>query len=334
MKYNISAYRVLFILRLMTQDRDWTLLDIGHCLMSNHLIPSTSSYETLVKYIHTLRRIGCDIPSTRMQKTRVGHKGYRLLKNPFTATLHANELTTARDLLSFLATQPDKTLHNDYECLLEKITSAIQALPQEGDLLKEDLLLECEQERERVAYYQKLCTDAQMLRINYKPTGSSELIVVEVQPHGVVQEQAGACLLVMKPHQVQQFKLRLDEIERIEQLHQKIDRRFRELYVTFRLSGRLARTYRLYPGETVVSQPSEEPPMVLTVRAQVTDYQATIHRLIRYGEHCEVLSPDYVRKSMQAKINAMLEEFAWEASFPEEAPARATETTKTLVATP
>ncbi|MEB3246031.1 MAG: hypothetical protein VKJ06_08625 [Vampirovibrionales bacterium] len=128
----------------------------------------------------------------------------------------------------------------------------------------------------------------------------------ETAPPETLPENANAA-------DTQLLALDLEGIIWHKQLPYKVRRPAQAKTILFRLSGRLAQTYRLYPNESRVKLPVQDyaganvapQPPSLTVRVITFDQEALLCRLLRYGSSCEVLSPGPARQWMQARIQQL-----------------------------
>lgn len=298
--YNISAYRVLYILLLLVRYRSLTLSELNAYLLENPLIGRAYNSETITKYINTLRRVGCDIPRANSRH----HFRYKLLQNPFPLPVDEEELCAAHRLLEILASHPDEELHVNYYNILRKVAWSV------GDAQKAQLLFdtvtpladgEVQRHRELLSQYRALCKDGQALEVTYRVQGD-EVVSLSLEPNRVVQEGARLYLVGLDRKNYQKIKLNLESIQSVRQLPFKVQSRLRVVSVVFELTGRLAKTYRLYPEEALLVESPER----IRIKARTEDYQSLLNRLLRYGSYCEVISPTYVRHEMAAKVEAML----------------------------
>ena len=95
----------------------------------------------------------------------------------------------------------------------------------------------------------------------------------------------------------------LASILRMNPLPMRSRGRGQRMTLTFKLSGRLAKNYRLYPNETDVT--TSEAYQERLIQARVDDTEALFTRLMKYGRHCEVISPQWARDTMRQKIKRL-----------------------------
>jgi len=301
---NISAYRVLYILLLLVQHQSMRMTTLNKHLYENPLIQRTYNSETITKYINTLRKVGCHIPRS---SSRYGYH-YVLQENPFPLRADDDEIEVACKLLSLLSGQSDESLHVGYHDFLQKAAWMLDS-DQKQKLLEqiEDILppLSVQQRRTLLKQYKEYCMDALVLDLDYKLDGMQKEHFI-VEPLRVVQEGKQIFLLGSDRINKSQVKLNIENITACRQMHSKIHSASHTTTVTFQLYGRLAKTYRLYPGEEVVFQYGE----TLQIKAKIDDVQGLMSRLLKYNHNCQVISPAPIRQQMHSHIKQLIKVLA------------------------
>lgn len=298
--FNISAYRVLYILLLLVQHRSLSLSLLNQFFMENPLISRAYNSETITKYINTLRKLDCRIPKAG----NANNFSYELLKHPFPLVLTDAEVKAAQQLLYLLASQPDEELHIRYYQFLQTVAWAISDEAQETMLFDiEQLFLSpsLQKKRQLLAFYKKLCREALVLEINYH-RDENDIARFILEPNRVLMDGRGIFLLGVNTLNYQMVKLNLEKIVSCKQLPFKSQNRLKEITVVFELKNRMARTYRLYPGETIVMQSPE----ALQVKIKTDDDSSLIRRLAKYGDQCEIIAPQSMREQMVRLIDSYL----------------------------
>jgi predicted DNA-binding transcriptional regulator YafY len=296
---NISAYRVLFILLMLVRYRSLNALELNRLLYENPVIARVYNSETLTKYINTLREVGCQIPRSSSRNDY----SYELLKTPFPLSLKPEELRVAEKLLKLLAQQPDECLYQDYRDLLEQLSWVVDS---DGLELSHDgegnpVFPALQQRREQMNTYRRYCQEAFLLEIRMNQNGVEKILYLEPQE---VTERDNRIFLVGYDQQThQQISLDVDQIGALRQTPSKNRRLVVRTSVVFALYGRLAASYRLYPGEKITYRSADE----LHVKTQVSDMKSLMSRLMKYGDSCQVLSPESVREAMRRHIEQLLE---------------------------
>lgn len=155
--------------------------------------------------------------------------------------------------------------------------------------------------------WDRLCRERQQLQMDIVPTspGTPSASRVIIEPHRLLTEGIAPALLGYSPSQCASVLIPLLTVERVVQLP-TINRQDVALQrVVFRLSGRLARTCRLYGGEQILGG-SLGVDDHLSVEAWVAHVDGLLDRLMRYGPHCDVLQPATARRRMRARIAEQL----------------------------
>jgi predicted DNA-binding transcriptional regulator YafY len=314
--YSASAYRVLLILLLLMQHRALSLGELNRLLADHEAIGRTFNSETITKYINTLRSVGCNIPYAN----RRNRFCYSLLQNPFPLGLSAEELSVAGKIARLLAEHDDEELFIKYHNLLQRV----------GWLLAEEqkqLLNECldspgpngpdrpsgsgttgifpsDAVQEQARRYKQWCRDGQVLMLDMKlEVGASQPDRLMLEPQQVSREGRSYYLTGVDRLTQQRVKLQLSRISYARQLPSRVHGRSKQVTVVFQVTGRLAKTYRPYPKEEVLSSVDQS---VRVVKARTDDTMSLVRRLLKYGTFCEVLSPAYVREALRQEVERLM----------------------------
>ena len=308
---NISAYRVLFILSLLVRYRSLGAVDLNRFLVENPLIQRIYNAETLTKYINTLREVGCAIPRSSNRNDYC----YELLVSPFPLRLEQDELQVAEKLLGMLFLQPDEALCNDYSDFLAELDWClgrvdrplepvnVMAGPAEDSLEGgKDLAPALQARRHLLKTYRRYCQETFTLQIMCREQSEPAVQERLIEPHDVMIREDRLLLRGLDQRSQQCVSLDLEQIVSVRQLPGKSRRSVSQVSVTFALYGRLAKSYRLHPGEKVIYQSETEQ----RIKARVSDSGDLINRLMKYGASCQVLAPASVRDAMRQRIDNLL----------------------------
>ena len=104
---NISAFRLLYLFRLLSQRRKLSLKELNNLLLEHEWIGKLYTPETIRKYFYTLHRIGADIETHFRSENSL----YKLSKTPFTIDFNDNEQKAVFAVLKILMANP---LKNQY----------------------------------------------------------------------------------------------------------------------------------------------------------------------------------------------------------------------------
>ena len=295
---NISAYRVLFILLMLVRYRCLNAMELNRLLSENPVIGRPYNSETLTKYINTLREVGCVIPRSSSRNDY----SYELCKTPFPLALSRNELSVADKLLKLLSQQSDECLYRDFRDFLEQLSWVADTvdMSQEAEEPELQIFPDLQKRREQMNSYRRYCQEAFLLKIQYQHEGLKDVVYLE--PHEVWEHENRLFLHGYDPQSQKQISLDIDQIEQLRQMPSKNRRMLTRTPVVFALYGRLASSYRLYPNEKVVYRSAEE----LHVKTIVTDTQGLLSRVMKYGDSCQVLSPESFRQTIRGHIQQLL----------------------------
>jgi predicted DNA-binding transcriptional regulator YafY len=298
---NISAYRVLYILLMLVRYRSLNLLELNRHLTENKLIERGYNTETLSKYINTLREVGCRIPRASNRNDYC----YELLKNPFPLIIEPEESRIASKVLEVLAQQPDETLTRDYRNFLEHLSWSVNL----SDWLQEEkrepvLFPELARRKKLLRTYRRYCREAFLLRVFYRdPKAQQQRVEHLLEPQEVTDHGTTLVLRGLNGESFDPISLDIAFIESVIQLPAKNRRPATPITVVFALSGRLAKSYRLYPEEKIIYRSAAE----LHIKTKVMEMDTLTGRLMKYGTACRVLSPDKLKETMRDRIAAMLQ---------------------------
>lgn len=298
---NISAYRVLYILLLLVQHQSLGLHELNKYLYDNPLIQRTYNSETITKYINTLRKVGCKIPRSSSRHDY----SYILKENPFPIQLSEEEMAAAHEMLRVLACQSDEALHMRYHQFLAQVVWMLSKSQKEVLGVHLDgarSSLPVQQRRALMNRYKEYCADALVLEVQYQADAVQQILMV-VEPIRVKQKNGQAYLLGVDRSSRGLVKLNLEKMASVRQLPSKVNQSSKLIQVVFQLYGRLAKTYRLYPGEEVIFSQGE----TLQIKARTDDVKALLNRLLKYNLLCQVISPASARQEMRQRIQELIQ---------------------------
>jgi len=296
---NISAYRVLFILLTLVRYRSLNAMELNRHLSENPVIGRVYNTETLTKYINTLREVGCQIPRSSSRNDY----SYDLRKTPFPLSLQQEELEVAEKLLKLLAHQPDECLYKDYRDFLEQLSWVVasDALEVSDDADGNLVFPALQKRREQMNTYRRYCQEAFQLEIQMSQPGL-ETHTLYIEPQEMIERENHLLLLGFDQQTQQQVSLDVEHISAVKQSPTKNRRLVSRTSVVFALYGRLAAGYRLYPGERLVYRSDRE----VHIKTQVSDLNGLMSRLMKYGDGCQVLSPESFRDAIRQHIERLL----------------------------
>lgn len=291
-KYNLTAYRILFLMKVLLNHGFLTLQEINETLIDRPEIGRLYTQETIKKYLNTLNLSGLMVKAKGraentyyvLEQSPMGYKGSEQCKNALSA------------ILSQLQLRP---LSQNYFELRDVI---LRLLPysQLDEPVKKRLLNQLEQMLvldEEVQRYQQYCRQGQVLNLTV-----GQLKELKVEPLCVEQHRNVLCLKVICLDSGQLLFVPLKQISSVEQLPSAVSRRPIQTQVVFKLTQRVAQNYRPRENETTAWQ---EETLIVTHRTD--DVESLVTRLVRYGDACHIISPDSAQKALQTRIKNHLE---------------------------
>jgi predicted DNA-binding transcriptional regulator YafY len=296
---NISAFRLLYIYFLLCQSEKLSTADLNTHLLNHAAIQRTFTKETLNKYLHTLQLFGCTILRFEEQ----GHTMYRLEDHPFKLECTSEDIMALRSVAGLLVQQPISALYKRF-CHLSQRLCKMQQYQDAETALKPELSLLPEHSQQLLAQidqFQKYCFEAQVLEICYEtPQQVPKMMLVE--PHELINHKKRIYLVGNDPKTNQKVRYELSRIQTHGQLPSRVRSQIVKTTVVFRLSGRAAMNYRPYPGENIVQKED-----LLQVTHEADEVELLLRRLLKYGSHCQVVSPGWVREEMLNMIEHLID---------------------------
>ncbi len=160
-------------------------------------------------------------------------------------------------------------------------------------------------ESEKIKEFERFCDDKQKIKITYvirKNEITLELVPLEVKY--LKQYVYFSCYSTSK---AQIIDIKINDIKKIEQLPNKIiSDKLLLSPALFKLKDRLAKTYKLKNDENIFQV---LPDGSIIVSNSSEDRYILLHRLLRYGTLCEVISPKALREDMHALITKTLNNY-------------------------
>lgn len=296
---NISAFRLLYLYKLLSQKTFGSYADLNRALTEHPLIARSVSQETLTKYLNTLRMLGCQIE----KRDYDGKPLFHLETHPCKMHVSEEERLALFNAISHLMQQPLLTRVKQWVYLLQKICDIpdwenfVEGLFQQTEfhhgLLPEEL--------QRLECFEKYCQEGQLLEIRYIDN-NQDLLTRHIEPKEVILSKRRLFLMGYDPKFSTKMRFELDKIQSHRQLPNRIRSQVVKSTITFKLYDKMAKQYIPYPGETLLDKGE-----FLLVKHVTDELQPLLQRLLKYGPLCEVISPPNARKEMSQLITQLLE---------------------------
>lgn len=291
-----TSIRVLQTLKFLTQKSARVSDIIRHF---EEIDPNSRIYtnEVILKYINTLKVFGFRIIKEKDK--------YTLLNTPNKFNFDKKDLTALLLLENILQTFPEDNIKSEVKSFIQNLEknfsddtrlTAHEVKKPEFSKIK----VNYDKYKKQVKEYEKYCQDKQRLKIFYKYKNSEISTVVE--PDEIKYSGSSIFLRVYNPVSAQIHDINFDDILKIEQLPVKSNCKNMFSSVSFKLKGRLAKSYKLHEGERLLNTEDS----AIIVLNQKEDRTLLLNRLMRYGENCELISPKDLRKEIKNKIKTAI----------------------------
>ncbi|MEM0952347.1 MAG: WYL domain-containing protein [Cyanobacteria bacterium P01_H01_bin.74] len=292
-----SALRIMLVLKWLVKYKQLDEETLRGLLIEYTYLNRSCTPETFSKYINTLTTLGCDISKKSQGK---GKKIYYILKKtPFPISLSLGEQILNEKIMAVLSAQGQTLLLNQYFDFLEKLWWHTDKEIKPNTRLTEVLFEKASaKHKKNLQTFNQFCKDAFILELQYREEIASQIVQLQVEPYQLVERQGRFYLYALNVASSSQVVLLIDRVVSVHQLPTKNKYKQPLSHVVFSLYGRLASSYRLYPGESVVFKSEQE----LHIKASVLETDSIIQRLLKYGVSCQLLAPLSLRKIIKKKI--------------------------------
>ncbi len=256
----------------------------------------------LNKYINTLKVFGMNIIKE--------NKKFKLLSSIYTMKFSLDDLKSINILSSTIKEFPDETLTEGVSEFLDNVTFRMN----KEDKISYDNINQTHnynfsfkylELKEQIKQCQELCKNNQTLNIVYLK-GTKE-IHTKCTPKELIYDSKNVYFKLYDTQKKQNIEVSLFKILRIEVQPQIAKPNEMTHTVVYRLSGRLAKTYKLKPENEQMA--AESPEGTLTVINRNESTNKLFQRLMRYGSNCEIISPKYAREEFKELINKTLNNY-------------------------
>ena len=294
-KIHISAYRLLTILKLFSEQYRWSLSDLNAALEKNPTIRRGYAAETLLKHLHTLEHAGFEFKREWLQ----GQWVYAMITHPMKMTFSQATLNVILKLNTHLKYKPFLNEHRQFVafiCTLSNMPLTMQQQLMSGKLSEFSAPTDTDNGASpslststlmnKLPIFERYINDHQVLEIGYKPPDSDSVQICRIEPQALDMHKTHLCLIGQNPSTHQKVRYPLQYIVTHRQLPTQICWQQTFTSVTFKLTGRLAQNYRQYPNERLQAKDD-----VLMVRHTTDDLESLYNRLLKYGTDCQIISP-------------------------------------------
>lgn len=255
--------------------------------------------EVILKYINTLKVIGYRFAKEKDK--------YVLLDSPMRLNFDASDLTAIYTLQKFSQMFPEERIRSEINMFLQDLEkhfdNETKQLAQK--ISKTELnanIFDYSIYADKIKEYEKYCIEQQRLKISYKNRDGSEVSEV-VDPNEIKYLDNNIYLSVYNPISAQVHDIDFNLILKITQMPQKSNSSCLYTSITFQIKGMLAKAYKLHENEKLLQIRPDGSHIILN---QKEDRVLLLKRLMRYGENCQILSPQAFKNDMKELIKSTL----------------------------
>lgn len=300
-KTSDTSIRVLETLKLLSKNSA-SIHDILHYFEKTDPHNKIYTSEVILKYINTLKVFGFRFVKEKDK--------YVLLNSPNSFHFDKNDLNAIYTLEKFSQMLPEEKMQSEIAELLQNLEKRFS---DETRLLSQEIpkstfadnIFDYSNYFEQIREYEKYCLDEQRLKVTYKNKDNSEISEI-VEPNEIKYTGNNIYLSVYNPLSALIQDIDFDSILKITQMPQKSNSSCLYTSVTFQLKDRLAMAYKLHDSEKLLHVQSDGSLVILN---QKEDRMMLLRRLMRYGENCEILSPQKFKNDMKELIKSTLSNY-------------------------
>lgn len=279
-KVNAASLKVLYTLQLLFE-RNLKMDELIHFYELYH--NEYLSNFVMSKYINTCRYCGIDIK-------KIDGK-YTILNFPIGINFSASELSLFRELRNCCEKIKLEHLTDNMQNILQKINRRIDnpIAPISISKLNDN----------KIKIFEKACIVSQKIKILFNDERA-----IQCEPVDILVDENKIKFSIFDGNESKEFSP--DEIKSVKILPQKSQTKFMPTTVLFELKGKLAKKYQIRDNEQVLKINSNGN-FVITNRFE--DKTKLLHRLMRYGENCKIISPKSYVKEMKELIDNTLSNY-------------------------
>lgn len=301
-KYSDTGLRVLEVLKTLI-DSPCSAEDLFKKIEDKNEVENVYTKEVLLKYFHTFRMLGFNLSKNKSD-------GQYCIKNvPSNLKIDRNDIDAICKIKCFVEILGQKSTIKYFDEFLSKLETflspeqlemivtrekshekTISKFRKYSDLL--ELIDECLQTRQRV-------------KILYKNETTKKTNEYLLEPINIGFRDRSFFLVAYNPVMCEKQKFLIEKIKGITYNPQTV--RENNIYnsVTFEISERFKKSYKLREDEVLINEDDEK----IVISNSTEDREFLMKRLLRYGTSCKVLYPDAFRKRFLELVNTMIKNY-------------------------
>ncbi len=280
-KVNAASLKVLYTLQLLFE-RDLSMPDLikYYELYHNEL----HSNFVMSKYINTCRYCGIDIK-------KINNK-YTIVNFPIGAGFSSNEISLFQELKNCCERMKLQNLSEKMDNLLTKVIKRAErpVNPVSSAFIKDS----------KIRNFEKACLSSQRIKIFF-----NDDTAYACDPIDITIKEDQVILIIFDGKD--SVELSPNDIKQIKLLPQKTKNVFMPTTAVYELKGKLAKNYQIREHEQILRINSNGD---LVITNKYEDKTKLLHRLMRYGDNCLVVSPQSFVNDMQSLIDETLKNYA------------------------
>lgn len=280
-KVNLASLKVLYTLQLLFE-RDLSMADLikYYELYHNEYI----SNFVMSKYINTCRYCGIDIK-------KINNK-YAIQNFPIGISFSTAEVSLFKELKNCCEKMRLKTLIENMQGVLDKVNRCSERpiSPVATSAIKD----------KKIKHFEKACIVGQKVKIIFNDGTSLQCEPVETkigEERVILTVFDGTDSRELNPHDIKEVNI----------LPQKANTKFIPTTVLFELKNNFAKKYQIRDNEQVLRINSAGD-FIITNRFE--DKSKLLHRLMRYGDNCKIISPKSYVNDMKKLIDDTLSNYS------------------------
>ena len=297
-KKNESSIKIFQFLKLLYEDDAYydKVIDIFKDDLKKN--QSTNTIQVILnKYINTFKVFGMNV---------IKEKGkFKLLSSIYSMDFSLDDIKSLSILASSIKKFPDETLNKE---LLKFLSNIMFRMNKEDKMSFENIIQNNHYDfsfqyldlKEQIKKCRELCNSNQNIIVFYLK--NSKEVKTKCTPKEILYDSKNAYFKLYDQDTKQNIEIPMSKILRIEVLPQKAKANELPQTVVYKLTGRLAKTYKLKQNENTDETTSDS----ITIINRGEPTEELFRRLMRYADCCEIISPKNLRYDFLDLINKTL----------------------------
>lgn len=289
-KLHDSCLKIFQFIRLLYEDKAY--YDDVVAIFKDEINEQSANniQVTLNKYINTLKIFGMKIVKR--------NKKYELLNGLYFMDFTNDDLKSLSLLITSITNFPEENVASSVQSVTKEIQMRMNgedkiALNNLNSKSKYNLSFYFSNIKDQIKQCESLCKSNLQAEITYQLNGKNFHCICN--PIEVIYDSKTAYLKAYDTTKRQNLEIPIGNIIELQESHGIVKPIEISTTVVYRLSGRLAKTYRLKENEYSEGNDNDG---YYTIINKNEPYDKLIKRLMRYGANCEIISPKFIREQM------------------------------------